>query len=292
MFSLLVILLSAFLWTGAARVEPAAPAPVIATAEQLMDATKAATDELDRLAFNVRYTKLFFIADDLQQRSGRAIVVTDARTEAERALEPDAPPRRAFGLRFETLMTDRRVEPELRELAFDGEWFAERIPAEKLVIRRQLAPPGEPIDAFKLGEGPFVVLIGQDKSDVLQRYTAAMPDDPTQGLTDHDHPAIRGRASTVAGTHQLHLTIRPELADDSTLQDVRIWYDRATLLPTLALQTKASEDVEVVQLQGPRLDSAVTPTDVALIDTGVPAEPGWDVQIHEYRAPARAEALP
>lgn len=289
---LLVHLASVVTAVAGVGVQPQDPAPpptesassvrTIDSAEALMDATKAVSDALDRVSFEIRYTKLFAIAGDIQQRAGRAIVETDTRTPDQIAADPGAPPRRAFGLRFETLRTGDRVDQELRELVFDGEWLVETIPAERLVIRRQLAPPDQPIDAFRLGEGPFVVLVGQDRADVARRFDARMPSDPTEGLA-----AWPSLAQRVGDTYQLHLTVRPELADIEQLQEVRLWYDRATLLPVLGVQIEASGDETVVELIGVATDEAVAPADRALIDTTPPAGPGWDIQTHPYREPDR-----
>ncbi|MEL7473720.1 MAG: hypothetical protein AAGK04_10425, partial [Planctomycetota bacterium] len=217
MTTLIALLLAAVAALAVQPAPPQAPPPMapratppsvpraFASPDDLMDATQAATNALDRVSFDVNYTKLFLIADSLESRKGRALIVTDTRSRADRLAQPEAPPRRAFGLRFDSLQIDRRLQQEIRELAFDGEWLIERIPHDQLMVRRQLAPPGDRADAFKLGEGPFMVMVGQDKTAVRQRYNATIPTDPTQGLADHIDERVSKHMTPVArDAIQLH----------------------------------------------------------------------------------------
>jgi len=70
---------------------------------------------------------------------------------------------------------------------FDGRilLIADEVP--KTRSKRELVKPGEKIDPFKLGEGPFPLPFGQKKADLLAEFEVtllpAQPDDPAD--TDH-----------------------------------------------------------------------------------------------------------
>ncbi|MEL7473661.1 MAG: hypothetical protein AAGK04_10125, partial [Planctomycetota bacterium] len=72
------------------------------------------------------------------------------------------------------------------------------------------------------------------------------------------------------------------------LQEVRIWYDPATLLPRLAMQVDVSGDETFVRLKNIRVDNQIDDADMTLIDTDRPAPPTWAVQTHPFREPAAA----
>lgn len=247
-----------------------------ASADALLDALEEADEGIDRLSSRVRYTRFFAIAGDMQQRVGDLYFVADVRPASARG---NGLPRRAFRVDFETLMVGRRVEQEQKTYVFDGEWLAERAPAEKLFIKQQIAPPGESVDPLRIGEGPFVVPVGQRKAEIVKRYNAAIAPE-TEGISQW--PSLAARA---AGTVQLKLEPLASYADQSDHETIRVWYDRGSLLPVLALTVGFDGDTTVVEMLDVLTNDNARMDDAAF-DTTPPSEPGWDVQVREWRGDA------
>ena len=244
-----------------------------ASADALLDALEVADQGIDRLSSRVRYTRFFAIAGDMQQRVGDLYFVADVRPASARR---EGLPRRAFRVDFETLMVGRRVEQEQKTYVFDGEWLAERAPAEKLFIKQQIAPPGESVDPLRIGEGPFVVPVGQRKAEIVKRYSATLAPE-AEGISQW--PSLAARA---AGTVQLKLEPLATYVDQSDHETIRVWYDRGSLLPVLALTVGFDGDTTVVEMLDVLTNDNARMDDAAF-DTTPPSEPGWDVQVREWR---------
>lgn len=78
-----------------------------------------------------------------------------------------------------------RVEQARREYVLDGEKLIERDYPEKRQVVRVVRKPGEKLDLFRLGEGPFPLPIGQPTEQVRKEFDVreARPDKPENGLT-------------------------------------------------------------------------------------------------------------
>ncbi len=60
----------------------------------------------------------------------------------------------------------------------DSGWLVERDYDKKIETRQQILKPGEKLDLFKLGQGPFPLPIGQSKEDVKAAFDVSkMPPD-------------------------------------------------------------------------------------------------------------------
>ena len=137
-----------------------APWPDFQNAEQLLDALETADKDIDRLSAGVRYTKVFAIAGDAQQREG--------------VLRFQIRPRKMFEIEFRTLRVGDEVHDVQQTFVFNGQWFTEVYPDEKLMIHRRVVPEGEAMDPFDLEQGPFPLPIGQRKDVILERFNASL----------------------------------------------------------------------------------------------------------------------
>ncbi len=273
----------AWVWGTA---QPAEPAPVtvqpatqdaIASADDLLRELETADADLRALAADLRYDRTFELAGDRQVRVGRLFF--------------ESPPGgagagRRFAIRFDRLELGDRLEEETKFYVFDGEWLVEKLPAEKLFFKRQVAPPGSSFDPLRIGQGPLPIPIGQKREDILSRYTAdLLPSD--DGL---DSDALRAFA---LGAYQLRLVPRAETAADEEFTEVRLWYRRGAdakgpLLPRMARTINHAGDVSVVQLINVKLN-AQAEIPAGVMDTASPGT-GWDVQVTEYRGRGAREA--
>lgn len=245
------------------RAQSVPSAGEIDSADALLNALEQADADLESLAADIQYTRTFAIAGDRQIRTGRLYFTTKERAD-------DSPDRR-FAVHFERLRVGVRVRDEEKAYIFDGEWFVERMPEERLFIKRQVVPPGESFDPLRIGEGPFPIPIGQKREDILERFEAELLD-TDDGL---DNEALRRFAR---GSHQLRLIPRSaDVADD--LKEVRIWYKQGSLLPQMAFTRTRDGDESIVQLLNVRTNEHI---DTALLDTTAPRS-GWDVEIVPWR---------
>ena len=73
---------------------------------------------------------------------------------------------------------DMRIDPQTRkgfpkdkvEYFLDGQWLIDRNYLTKTEVKRQVLKPGQKMDLFKLGEGPFPLPIGQTPEDVRKAF--------------------------------------------------------------------------------------------------------------------------
>ncbi len=268
----------------AARASEPAPAETpetaaeVRTAEDLLDRLEEVEDDLRTFeAGNVRYTTISELAGDMQQRIGSLIYDTGRDATGKRA-----GPRR-FGLVFEGMRVGDRIDRSRgEEYVFDGRWLLEKRPQEKQAIRRELVAPGDEFDPLAVGNSPFFVPIGQRKEEVLGRFEAELVE-PGSGLRgDGPLSVLEHLRPFTEGTYQLRLTPRPGVADQlGGVEEIRIWYDRDTLLPTMAKVQDTDLDHQIVELRQTRVNPDLPPDAFSTLPP--PAGEGWDVQIVEDR---------
>lgn len=239
-----------------------------ADASELLEALETADAGLERLVANIRYTKAFAIQGDTQTRAGRLVFINAAPESEVQA--------RKFAIRFDSLITGTRVDEQVQEYVFDGEWLAERYPDEHQFIRRQVVPPGERWDPLRIGEGPFPVPLGQKREDILREYDAEL-------LPSEDGLESATLRAFAAACWQLRLTPRAELAEDAELAEIRLWYQKSDLLPRLARTVNSADDVSVVQLTEVRTNAEAAISDGELSTEPPPAEEGWSQTIEPWR---------
>lgn len=242
----------------------------------LLDAIETADTAIDRLSADIYYQRVFALAGDEQHRLGGLSFVREARDGGT--------PTRRFAVRFDTLIVGERREDDGRMFVFDGEWLTERIPEDRLMLRRQVAPPGSGFDPLRVGEGPLPLPLGQRKDDILSSYEVTMPQ-PGDGIDGRGDAEQLAAFISGAGAQQLLLTPRdPE--DDFT--EIRLWYARSGsgVLPCMSMTTNRTGDVVVVQLINIRLN-AEAEIDDRDFDTTRPE--GWDEDIAPYRGAAGPE---
>lgn len=270
-----------------APAQPVTPAPAPAAtaqfkdAEALLDALERADAGLTSLRADVRYDKIFEDQGDRQTRLGRLMF---------RAQPPAAegqPPRRSFALLIDELWLGTRRDQKLQMIIFNGEWFVEKIPAEKRFVKRRIARPGDSFDPFKVGEGQFPLPIGQKKADILSRFDATLlpAEAELEGEDDKETAELR---AFVANTYQLRLTIRPELRQSAEMREIRLWYRTQTsadgttlLLPRMARTTHRGGTLSIVRMLNVTLNM---PFDSDPFDVSNPPE-DWDLTIQDELAP-------
>lgn len=277
---------------------PSAPVPAVTsdfkTADELLAALETSNQDLVSLTADVKYDKTFEIQGDRQVRIGKVFYVVPISLTG-------AAPRKKFAIRFDEMWVGGVKRPDGREYIFDGEWLLEKDPAEKDFNKRQVVPPGEHFDPLKIGEGPFVVPIGQRRADIEQRYTTELLPalaglETPAAATEEERKAAEAVRKDVEGSWQLKLLPRAQFAEQEDLVEIRLWYKRGAkgdLLPRMARTVNKAGDVSVVLLINTELQLAGQPENRAAIvppqavDTTPPA--GWNGRIEPFRKAAGGE---
>jgi hypothetical protein len=260
--------------TGDAPPEPTESAPVpgsIETVDDLLGALERTSVDMGSLRAQISYTREFLVAGDRQVRLGTVVYESIAGEDGAQA-------RRRFGVHFDRLVVDRRVQEDRQTFIFDGEWYLEKRYEEKWCHKQQIVAPGERFDPLRIGEGPFPIPLGQRRADILARFDAELLP-KLEGLDNATEIAfIEGSGDA----YQLKLTPRTDLGAEGDFEEVRLWYgadEDGELMPVLARRIDHDGDIITVALLGVEKNIEIDP---ALLDTTVPAR-GWDVKISPYR---------
>lgn len=227
-----------------------------------LDRLEHADDDVRTFHARISYTKrMSLVGDEITRMGELAYRVNEDGT-------------RIFAVVFDTIDMDG-VRREIDErLVFDGRFLVEFNREQKMITRRELAPPGERIDPLQLGEGPIPIPIGQEAEEIERRYHAELLrfDDGVVG-------AARAEQLRLAETEQLKLVPRSQFADESDFTEVRIWYregaERA-VHPRLAYTVNRAGDEAFVVLINAKVNEA--DFDEELLRIEPPDEAGWTVQ--------------
>lgn len=245
----------------------------IKTTDELLTILESAGSALRTLQADVRWTKQFGEitgGDEKHLREGKLFFESLPLTVDE--ANPTAPKYlRKFQVDFQNETVDNVRHDKPVTYVFDGQMFVERQPKEKQVLRRQVVPTGQTIDPLAVGEGPFPLPIGQQKSKILERFDAQL-------LPAGDDFAGGKPPASLADTYQLKLTPKKGSDEAKQFQSVRIWYRKADLLPRLARTIDRDDSKTEVFLTDMTIDK---PLPAGVFDTNRPA--GWGGDDRDYR---------
>jgi len=257
-------------------------------AADLLGALEKADEGLDQFRAEIRYDRVLDLEGESQLRQGELFF--------DRVKGVAGKPVRRFAVRFDSFQVGTAVRNEQRLHIFDGTWYADKMPEEKKINRKEVVGPGQSFDPMKLGEGPMPIPIGQRKDDILARYDAQLlPAADGLGASDETLKAF------LAGTVQVRLVPKAGAAPGGdTFEEIRLWYrgkrpeqmtpgDKPSdrLLPRAARTVSVNKDISIVQL----INIAVNPDpkiDASIMDTSAPA--GWEVT--EAKLPVAAPEIP
>lgn len=128
----------------------------------------------------------------------------------------------------------KRAFPEKIEYLLDGPWLIDRNYQTHNEVRRQVLKPGQKMDLFKLGEGPFPMPIGQNPQDVHRLFGVKLLS-PTK-----DDPA---------NTVHLQLTPKPDTDLSRKFAAIDVWIDQKTHMParidTLDVKKQTTRSTEL-----------------------------------------------
>jgi outer membrane lipoprotein-sorting protein len=228
----------------------AAPLTADATVEGVLDALHERGKDLQSLAADVElesYVEAF--GDDPETRFGKLWLL--------RTADGDTRVRIAFTERVK----GRQRREQARDYLVDGQRLVERNHEVKKETTRVIGQPGEKLDLFKLGQGPFPIPIGQPREDVLANFDVR----PTKPADVDEKP---GRAVTA-----IELTPKKGSSVEGKFASVSI-----TIAPDgwpVSVKTVGAgnaPETNVARLADPRINADVKAAEIEL----PPLPSGWN----------------
>lgn len=147
------------------------PLTAAATVDEVLDALHERGQNLKEFVADLSLTESDVVMASQTRRHGRAWFQTKVSGDNRLHVRFD---KRVVG--------DRPPLVEIKEYLLEDGWLTDRDYRAKVETRRQVARPGEKVNLFQLGKGPFPLPIGQDKKAVLELFevskVAAAKDDP------------------------------------------------------------------------------------------------------------------
>jgi outer membrane lipoprotein-sorting protein len=165
---------------------------------------------------------------------------------------------------LDTKQSGGKVEKEKSEYLLDDGKLTERNYHTKTEVTRQVLRPGQKMNLFKLGEGPFPLPLGQSKEDVHKEFEV------TRQPSEKDDPA---------GTVRLRLTPKPGSDLARKFKQIEVAVDLKQNMP-VRIDTVTPDDTHnttnlgKVQMNQPMKDSDFK---LESIDTG-----SWNVSSVPY----------
>ncbi len=97
-------------------------------------------------------------------------------------------PNPRFKIEFDKYTNDGVVSKQKEWHLFDGTFYVEAREKTRQIIRRQIVRPGEQVEVFKVGQGPFPLPFGQKKEEILRQFAIKLaPPDAKNDPENTDH---------------------------------------------------------------------------------------------------------
>ena len=174
------------------------------TTDQILDALDARGTGLRDFSADVTLTDTDTSTGDSRINTGSVLLQQNSPTDVR------------IRVAFTKMQVGNIVKSEDHQYLLDNGVLDDRDYQTKHENKGQLLKPGQNVDLFKLGEGPFPLPLGQKREDVLKNFTVA-----------------RIGPSTDDPTSTIHLQLTPkegtELAKD--FKTIDIWVDTNSAMP-------------------------------------------------------------
>jgi outer membrane lipoprotein-sorting protein len=229
--------------------QPSRPGELTAdsTVDEVLDALDARGKDLKDFSATVKL-------DDMDNSSGED-TINSGKVILQRKGEDDA----RIRVNFTSKQVEKKIFKVNHEYVLDNGTMVERDYDQKKETRNQVLKPGQKLDLFKLGEGPFPLPLGQKKEDVLNIFEVQkMPADK------NDPP----------GT--IHLKLTPKVGTDfaKNYLNIDVWVDLASKMPRRIQTVDVNNtDTRTTDLMDVKINSGVGDKDFD--EPALP--PGWDM---------------
>jgi hypothetical protein len=186
------------------------------------------------LSADVRYLVDHTMTGDEELRTGKVIIARGRGTEPDRLY-----------IAFDTLKQgEGQTIQDKIEYALDGQWLTEAKYRIKTLTRYQVAKPGEKMELFRLGKGPFPMPFGQKADEVLTYFQAST------------RPPIK---SDPNGTVYVKLVTRPQYKDELSFLVAEMWVDANTFLPVKLVTANKNKDIATANFSNVVANEKVDP---------------------------------
>ena len=162
-------------------------------------------------------------------------------------------------------VNDQQAKGERQEFMLAGGMLTERNYVDRKEIRRQVLQPGQKMNLLKLGEGPFPLPLGQDKSDVHKIFEvkkiAPANDDPP-------------------GTIHVQLTPKPASQFADRFATIDFWVDPQTRMPVRIVTMDPNGTTQrTTELTDVKVNANLTDKDFQLEPV---SEKEWEIRTQAY----------
>ncbi len=172
-------------------------------------------------------------------------------------------PNSKFMIRFDETIAGGTKRPNREYYLFDGSWFTERNDGAKQIIKRQVVRPGERIDPFKIGKGPFPLPFGQRRAEMLKVFTITLE---------------KPKADDPPNTDHLHCIPRPEEVELSRkYKRLDMWVDKKLELP-IRIEVERLSDENIIDVRFDNMNPSDAPADSRF---QIDSPPGKDWEVRE-----------
>ncbi|MGD0388452.1 MAG: hypothetical protein ABSC42_05795 [Tepidisphaeraceae bacterium] len=217
------------------------------TVDQILDALDARGENLRDFSARVRLT-------DTDDSSGDSTINTGS-VVLQRKGPGDARIRVAFTQR----RLGDKIFPADHQYTLDNGILDDRDYLKKHENRTQVLKPGQKLDLFKLGQGPFPLPLGQKREDVLQLFDVARVD-PAK-----DDPP---------GSVHVRLTPKDGTQFASRFKTIDVWVDIASAMPRRIQTDDINQTTtRTTDLSDVKINAGATDMDFA--QPPVPSD--WDI---------------
>jgi len=139
-------------------------------------------------------------------------VLEDTQRKYGQLLFKRGEPYSKFLITFSRTVIEDQVIDKAEEHLFDGRWYIEKREATKSVIKREIVRPGEKLDPFKVGQGPFPLPFGQKEQDILRNFEVALVRTDPKASPDTVHLKLVPKGGQMAQRYrEIHFYISRKL---------------------------------------------------------------------------------
>jgi outer membrane lipoprotein-sorting protein len=213
-------------WTEAAPINPAA--------DVILDDLDHVGEDLNDFTADISLTETDMTFGDASTRAGTVKYLNKGGDDA------------LLTITFKTIQTaDREPKPAEKDYMLKDGWLVERDYRNKEEINRQIVEPGKKLNLLKLGEGPFPLLIGQDKEEVHRLFDVTLVD-------------------AADGPH-LHLVPKPGSQFARKFKFMDLWVDAESKMPRkIEITNTGGNTLTTTELSDIKLNAGLNESDLIL----------------------------
>lgn len=199
--------------------QPPATAPAAApSVDQILERLEKKGDQIRDLQTRITFSKIDPILEDKQVFQGIL------RFKEEK-------PNPHFLIQFDKFTQEGMTRDAKEWHTFDGQWYTEARERTKTIVKRQVVRPGEQVNVFRLGQGPFPLPFGQKKADIEKHFEVRV---------------VPSQASDPPNSFHIECTPKPGTEMEKKYGKIDFYIDKVLDLPVRVRTTEKAENVQVI----------------------------------------------